>query len=124
MAAWPLTLSCSYALGTVFVSEEELNSVVCTSEDSLQLKLQSQTDRGLSRRTYIATQRPLASFLERLTVSGTSLWQAGVLRLEPFHEDINRTSVLLFISRSQVVLPTPWGIVSFFSRKASGRAGQ
>lgn len=34
MAAWPLTLSCSYALGTVFV-REELSSVVCTPQKTL-----------------------------------------------------------------------------------------
>lgn len=35
MAAWPLTLSCSYALGTVFVSGKELSSVVCTPQKTL-----------------------------------------------------------------------------------------
>lgn len=50
-----------------------------SSEETLQLKLQSQADRGLSRRIYVATRRPLAGFLERLTGSGTSLWQAGML---------------------------------------------
>jgi hypothetical protein len=76
-----LTLSRSYALGTIlWGSRGELSSVVCTPQKRLFPAQTSESSKqGVSLEGSTLLQRPLASFLERLTGSGTSPWQARML---------------------------------------------